>query len=416
MKRLKIIFFSLIFVLFLTPSFVYAISTPELEQQRCQNGTVLNRKNICNIGTTDGLLFPNEWGFSTYSYQDQICPPGSPVTCKSGPKKYGYIFSYSTLNICSTDGCPGDQWGGTFGACVGTDKSNLQNVVNNSAFYNVFADNNNGIDGVLTNEKLGSLLASGGCPEYVYIGSSKSKQKLGFIFSNQKIDNAKSLLENAGFTVDFTQEGGEELDELAIKNYEDHVEKMKQNIQKFKDNDWGNKYSEECDKSHYFGIMEWSPGNTVIEYYEKYRLELFKINGTYDFSEGDKVLEEYKSMDCASESAAENFEDNSGPLVLKDLTCADLFKTENGKDYNNTWKLLNGTLKFMQYIAVIVALVLSIIDYIKVVPTNDKDGIIKATKKAAMRLGIAILIFFVPIILDFVLELIGFNDPTCGLI
>ena len=70
----------------------------------------------------------------------------------------------------------------------------------------------------------------------------------------------------------------------------------------------------------------------------------------------------------------------------------------------------------MQYIGVILALVLSTIDFIKVVPTQDKDAIKKASSKAFTRLVIAIIIFFVPIILDFILELVGFNNPTCGLL
>ena len=101
-------------------------------------------------------------------------------------------------------------------------------------------------------------------------------------------------------------------------------------------------------------------------------------------------------------------------VTLNKVTCDTLFKN-NGK-YNNTHELLSTTLKFMQYIGVILALVLSTIDFIKVVPTQDKDAIKKASSKAFTRLVIAIIIFFVPIILDFILELVGFNNPTCGLL
>jgi len=102
-------------------------------------------------------------------------------------------------------------------------------------------------------------------------------------------------------------------------------------------------------------------------------------------------------------------------MELGRLTCDMLFQDENG-NLNLTHQMLSTTLRFMQYIAVIIALVLSIVDFIKVVTTNDKDGIKKASKRAAMRLCIAILIFFVPIILDFILDLIGFNSSTCGLL
>ena len=102
------------------------------------------------------------------------------------------------------------------------------------------------------------------------------------------------------------------------------------------------------------------------------------------------------------------------PIALGKLTCEDLFK--DGDTYNNTWQLLSTTLRFMQYLGIILATVLSIVDFVKVVPTQDKDAINKASKKAVTRLVIAIIIFFVPIILDFILDLVGFSNPTCGLL
>ena len=102
-------------------------------------------------------------------------------------------------------------------------------------------------------------------------------------------------------------------------------------------------------------------------------------------------------------------------LELEKVTCELIFHNEYG-EYNNTHKLLSGTLRFMQYIGVVLALVLSIIDFIKVVPTQDKDMLRKSAIKAATRLGIAIVIFFVPIVLDFILDLVGFSNSTCGLL
>ena len=92
-------------------------------------------------------------------------------------------------------------------------------------------------------------------------------------------------------------------------------------------------------------------------------------------------------------------------IALGKVTCDSLFKNEIG-NYNSTWQLLSTTLRFMQYLGIILATVLSIVDFVKVVPTQDKDAINKAAKKAVTRLIIAIVIFFVPIILDFILDLV----------
>jgi len=101
-------------------------------------------------------------------------------------------------------------------------------------------------------------------------------------------------------------------------------------------------------------------------------------------------------------------------IKLDKINCDMLFK--NGNDYNATHKLLASTLRFMQYLGIILATILSVVDFIKVVPTNDKDALNKAAKKAVTRLVIAIVIFFVPIILNFILGLVGFNNPTCRLL
>lgn len=97
------------------------------------------------------------------------------------------------------------------------------------------------------------------------------------------------------------------------------------------------------------------------------------------------------------------------------VTCETIFKDEYG-NYNATWKILNTTLKFIQYLGVVLALALSVLDFIKVVPSQDKGLLKKSATKAATRLGFAIAIFFIPIILDFVLDLIGITNATCGLL
>ena len=99
---------------------------------------------------------------------------------------------------------------------------------------------------------------------------------------------------------------------------------------------------------------------------------------------------------------------------MNNVTCNTLFKNKSG--YNATHGLLKTTLKFMQYLAVTLALVLSAVDFVKVVPSQDKSLLKKSTTKAVTRLIIAVAIFLVPIILKFILELIGFSNPFCDLL
>ena len=140
---------------------------------------------------------------------------------------------------------------------------------------------------------------------------------------------------------------------------------------------------------------------------ENTAFEIFKVAFTTDGKP-------YKGYGCRVLKSEYDKNSELPPIALGKMTCEDLFK--DGDNYNSTWQLLSTTLRFMQYLGIILATVLSIVDFVKVVPTQDKDAINKASKKAVTRLVIAIVIFFVPIILDFILDLVGFSDPTCGLL
>lgn len=68
---------------------------------------------------------------------------------------------------------------------------------------------------------------------------------------------------------------------------------------------------------------------------------------------------------------------------------------------------LNLILKIMKYAAVILAIVFSIIDFAKATISQDKDNLKKATITSVKRLIFAVLMFFIPILIDFVLGLLG---------
>ncbi|MBQ6686937.1 MAG: hypothetical protein IJN03_00245 [Bacilli bacterium] len=365
---------------------------------------------VCNIGYTDGLLYDQDWHFIITN----ICKAEKQLNewkydCSN--VNLAWSIKYGGVYICPATGCT-DVYNANSGG-IG-----LDSLFSNSNFVNLYANDDSTNKDLYTNSELKNILTSKKCPSYIYIATNPTNQHLGFIFSSSPVNNASQIFKNSGYKVEFMSENaGEDLSAVNKTNFENHLKKMKDNIQKFKDNDWGNVYSEECSKFGVFGgIFHIGTGdyteNTTLKYYEKYKEELQKSDSSYNFTEADSLFDEYKTKYVCAPKPIDTGEINE--IKLNRVTCETLFM--NGSEYNDTWKLLSTTLKFMQYMAVTLALVLSIVDFIKVVPTNDKDAIKKSAFKAVTRVGIAIVIFFVPIILDFILELVGFSNPTCGLI
>ncbi len=70
----------------------------------------------------------------------------------------------------------------------------------------------------------------------------------------------------------------------------------------------------------------------------------------------------------------------------------------------------------MKYIAIVLLLVLTIIDFTKAIASNNQDEIKKCTQKAIKRFIIAVIIFLLPIIIRFILTILGVYSPgTCGI-
>ena len=93
----------------------------------------------------------------------------------------------------------------------------------------------------------------------------------------------------------------------------------------------------------------------------------------------------------------------------------------NGLFYKNGVKtdfagILQTILDVIKYAAPILVLVFSAADFIKAIVSQDKDNIKKATKNSALRFGIAVSLYFLPLLINVLLNLfLGISDPTCGL-
>ena len=78
--------------------------------------------------------------------------------------------------------------------------------------------------------------------------------------------------------------------------------------------------------------------------------------------------------------------------------------------------LLQEALTVLKIVGPLLVVVLSSVDFAKVIITGDSEAMTKAGKKLGMRLILAVALFFVPIIVSALLDIFGITgDPTCGL-
>ena len=88
----------------------------------------------------------------------------------------------------------------------------------------------------------------------------------------------------------------------------------------------------------------------------------------------------------------------------------------NPDDENSVAWLLDKILTYTTLVGMILVVVLSSIDFLKVIVNSSDDDMGKAGKKLALRLIFAILLFFVPTLTNAILDLFGLtSDSTCGI-
>ena len=88
----------------------------------------------------------------------------------------------------------------------------------------------------------------------------------------------------------------------------------------------------------------------------------------------------------------------------------------NPEDENSVAWLLQQIFNFVKIVGPILVVVLSSIDYAKVIIQSDDESMGKANKKLMWRLILAALLFFIPLLIQVFLQMFGFtSDPTCGI-
>lgn len=98
----------------------------------------------------------------------------------------------------------------------------------------------------------------------------------------------------------------------------------------------------------------------------------------------------------------------------KDQDCSGVLGDPN--DENSVAWLLQTILNFTRVIGPVIVVILSSIDFAKVIVTSDDDAMNKTKKKLAQRLILAVLLFFVPTLASVILSVFGItSNPTCGI-
>lgn len=99
------------------------------------------------------------------------------------------------------------------------------------------------------------------------------------------------------------------------------------------------------------------------------------------------------------------------PVYLLDAGCDAILGDPNASD--SVAHLLQEVFTVIKFLAPVMVLAFSAIDFIKATASQDKDILQKAIKNSIIRLIVGLLVMVLPTLINFVFELIGWYG-TCG--
>ena len=167
--------------------------------------------------------------------------------------------------------------------------------------------------------------------------------------------------------------------------------------------------------------------NSIIEEFEKAKKEALE-EAEQDVNAGNKTQEEYdeiannwenldaKELEEEAQKALDNIQRESieSTLEWEADTCGSFLGDKN--DSNDPAYYLNFVFNLLKYIAIVILFVFSIVEFGKAAISSDNDALKKAVQKTVKRLVICVIIFFLPQLINFIMELLGvIEDPTCGI-
>ena len=92
--------------------------------------------------------------------------------------------------------------------------------------------------------------------------------------------------------------------------------------------------------------------------------------------------------------------------------CTGLFGDHEDED--SFAYLLQYAFTIMKFAGPILCIAFSIVDFVKAVVSDKKDELSRVVKRSLTRVVLALVLFFIPIIVDFLFPLLGFYG-TCGI-
>lgn len=131
---------------------------------------------------------------------------------------------------------------------------------------------------------------------------------------------------------------------------------------------------------------------------------------------GYQLLDSYKSDDTGNKTGSSDYKnlfDNSWAVNIATDGCPSIFGSAN--DSNSIFGIMH-TYIFnpIRWLTPIILLVMTTLDFAKVVFIDDKDGIKKAQGKFVKRAIVAVIIFFAPFLTEILLSLIdGVQVTEC---
>ena len=103
---------------------------------------------------------------------------------------------------------------------------------------------------------------------------------------------------------------------------------------------------------------------------------------------------------------------DSSTMLLIEEKCDAMFGDPNKEgDFAN---YLQQIFNVFKYLAPALVIVLSIVEFIKAAASDDKDALMKAGKKTGIRIVLAISLFFIPGLINFLFDKLGWYG-TCGI-
>ena len=127
----------------------------------------------------------------------------------------------------------------------------------------------------------------------------------------------------------------------------------------------------------------------------------------------DSILVAAKTPSVTSTSDLSDW----GSEYNKDLSCTggDSILGDPNDENSVAW-LLDKILTYVTIVGMVLVVVLSSIDFLKVIAKGDDEAMAKASKKLALRLLFAALLFFVPTLTNALLDIFGLtSESTCGI-